>query len=377
MRVVVLGAGFGGLEVTALLAEMAGADVDLVLIDKADSFVFGFSKLDVMFGRANPTDVRHHYKDIVKPGVRFVQSAIRSFDPTARRVVTDNGTFDADVLVVALGADVVPSATPGLVEGGNEFYTLAGATKASEALSIFTGGRVVIGVTGKPFKCPPAPSECALLMHEYLAAKGARDNSEISLVMPFPVPVPPSPETSKALLEKFADRKITFVKDNLVTAIDPKRKVATLSGGSELPYDLFLGIPVHAVPPIVVESGLSSGPDDWVAVDRATLETRIPNVFAIGDVNGVGTPKAGVFAEGAGRVVAEIIMARMRSTPPPRPFTGEGSCYVEFGDDMVGRVDIDFFGGEKPVNKFQLPSRELSAEKKTFKSTRRDRWFGV
>ena len=126
-RVVVLGAGFGGLELTTILSDAFGDAIDIVLIDKNDAFVFGFSKLDVMFGRQMPADVRHPYRDIVKPGVRFLQSTVRSIDPTARRVVTDDGTFEADILVVALGADLDPAATPGLVEGGNEFYTVAGA----------------------------------------------------------------------------------------------------------------------------------------------------------------------------------------------------------------------------------------------------------
>lgn len=376
MRVVVLGAGFGGLELTSVLAEAAGREIDLVLVDKSDAFVFGFSKFDVLFGRTTADKVRIRYADIVKPGVRFVQSLVRSIDPVARRVVTDHGTFDADVLVVALGADVDPAATPGLLEGGQEFYTLNGAIAASKVLPTFEGGKVVIGIAGRPFKCPPAPSEAALLMDAYLTLRGRRAPSTISVVMPLPVPVPPSPDTSKALLAKFAERGITFIKDNQVTKLDPARKVAVLSGGSELPYDLFLGVPVHRVPPVVVDSGLSSGPDDWVAVDKRTLETKFPGVYAIGDVNGVGTPKAGVFAEGAARVVAESIVATLRSSAAPGPFTGKGSCYVEFGDDMVGRVDVDFLSGPAPTSSFQAASKALAAEKALFKSSRLDRWFG-
>src|SRR5687767_9803918 len=127
MRVVVLGAGFGGLELTTRLSEALGDEADVVLIDQSDGFIFGFSKLDVMFGRRPSTEVRHHYADIVKPGVRFVRATIQSIDPNAKRVETDVGSFDGDVLVVALGADLHPEATPGLVEGGNEFYTVAGA----------------------------------------------------------------------------------------------------------------------------------------------------------------------------------------------------------------------------------------------------------
>ena len=83
-RVVVLGAGFAGLELTTRLSEEFGDDLEIVLIDRSDAFVFGFSKLDVMFGRTVPDEVRHPYADIVKPGVHFVQTAIRSIDPARR-----------------------------------------------------------------------------------------------------------------------------------------------------------------------------------------------------------------------------------------------------------------------------------------------------
>src|SRR5262245_46952117 len=126
-RVVVLGAGFGGLELSTLLSEALGDRLDLTLIDKSDSFSFGFSKLDVMFGRKTPDAVRISYRSIVKPGVTFRQETITAIDPETRRVTTNRGTYDADVLIVALGADYDLAATPGLLEGGNEFYSLAGA----------------------------------------------------------------------------------------------------------------------------------------------------------------------------------------------------------------------------------------------------------
>src|SRR5215813_8609238 len=116
LRVVVLGAGFGGLELTTILSDALGDRLDLTLIDKNDSFIFGFSKLDIMFGREKPEAVRHCYRDIVKPGVCFRQEAILSIDPDARRVVTDGGVYEADILVVALGADYDLDATPGLAE---------------------------------------------------------------------------------------------------------------------------------------------------------------------------------------------------------------------------------------------------------------------
>jgi sulfide:quinone oxidoreductase len=375
-RVVVLGAGFGGLELTTILSDAFGDAIDITLIDKNDTFVFGFSKLDVMFGRQIPAGLHHSYLDIVKPGVRFLQSTIRSIDPAARRAVTDDGTFEADVLVVALGADLDPAATPGLVEGGNEFYTIAGAFALRDALPRFERGPAIIGVTGTSFKCPPAPSEAALLLHDYLTARGRREATDISVVMPFGTPIPPSPDTSQAILAAFAERGIRFVKDTLVRALDPDRKVAVLSDGTEMPYELFLGVPVHRVPAVVVESGLAADAYGWVPVNKKTLETSFPRVYAVGDVNGVGTPKAGVFAEGAARIVAAAVIAQLRGGPSPEAYKGAGSCYVEFGHDQVGRVDVDFLSGPKPTGTFQAPSHALVAEKASFGSSRLRRWFG-
>ena len=198
--------------------------------------MFGFSKLDVMFGRTVADAVHHPYRDVVKPGVRFVQTTVRSIDPAARRVETDAGTFDADILVVALGADLDPAATPGLVEGGHEFYTVAGRVRgARRAGGLSRGGRVIVGVTSTPFKCPPAPSETALLMHDYLTERGLRDGSEMSLVMPLGVPIPPSPAASEALLAAFAERGINWHPDRQVRALDPARKVVVLDDGERCP----------------------------------------------------------------------------------------------------------------------------------------------
>jgi sulfide:quinone oxidoreductase len=373
MRVLVLGAGFGGLELTTRLSEALGDDADVVLIDKADGFVFGFSKLDVMFGRRLPADVHHRYADVVKPGVRFVQATIESIDPGAKRVETDAGAFEADVLVVALGADLHPEATPGLVEGGNEFYTVPGAFELRDVLADFGGGRVIVAVTSTPFKCPPAPSETALLMHDFLTARGQREHSEISLVMPLPVPIPPSPVASAALLEAFAERNIQWHPERLVRSLEPDRNVAVFADGSELAYDLFLGVPVHRVPEVVAASGLAV--DGWIPVDPRTLETSFPGVYAVGDVTSVGTPKAGVFAEGQAGVVADTIIATAQGGDATH-YDGRGICYLEFGDDKVAKVDVTFEPGERPRGDYDGPSDELAAAKVEFGRSRIERWFG-
>src|SRR4051794_927132 len=277
-RILVLGAGFGGLELTSRLSAEFGTGIEVVLVDRSDSFVFGFAKLDVMFGREQPSAVRHHYRELVRPGVRFVRAAVRAIDPVNRSVDTDAGRFDADILVVALGADLHPEATPGLVEGGHEFYTIDGAFALRDVLADFPGGRVVVAVTSTPFKCPPAPSETALLVHEHLVNLGVRHRSEVTLAMPLPVPIPPSPQASEALLAAFAARGITWMPGTLVRGLDPARKTALIGDSGELPYDLFLGVPKHHAPEVVAASGLCV--DGWIPVDPLTLATSVPDVYA-------------------------------------------------------------------------------------------------
>jgi sulfide:quinone oxidoreductase len=372
-RVVVLGAGFGGLEAATTLSEALGDAVDVTLIDKDDSFVFGFSKLDVMFGRERPEEVRLPYRNIAKPGVRFLQETVTAIDPEARRVSTDQGVHEADFLIVALGADYDMDATPGLAEGGNEFYTVAGAERLRSVIPEFTQGKAVIGVCGAPFKCPPAPSEAALLLHDNLLARGIRDACEISFVIPFGTPVPPSPETSAALVEAFAQRDIDFIPNRRVAALDPERRVVVLDDDSEMPFDLFLGVPKHRAPDVILASGMAE--DGYIPVESRTLRTRFANVFALGDVATVGVPKAGVFAERAGRAVAESLAASIRNGEQPEGYDGLGSCYIEFGAGQVGRVDVDFLSGPKPTGAYQEPSVALAAEKEHFGSSRRARWF--
>jgi sulfide:quinone oxidoreductase len=374
-RVVVLGAGFGGLELSTMLSEAVPDLVDVTLIDKSDAFVFGFSKLDVMFGRATPDAVRIAYRDIAKPGVRVLRETVVAIDPEARRVTTDAGVHDADALVIALGADYDYEATPGLAEGGNEFYSTAGAERLASIIPAFSRGNAVIGVCGAPFKCPPAPSECALLLHDELVARGVRDDCRISFVIPLGSPVPPSPETSAALRDAFAARDIELITGRRVAALDPARRVAILDDGSELPYDLFLGVPKHRAPDVVLDSGMTE--DGYIPVDFSTLATRYPGVYAVGDVATAGVPKAGVFAEGAARIVAQILIAELGGGDLPGRHLGRGTCYIEFGAGQVGSVDIDFLSGPERTGTFHAPSAALAAKKEQFGSSRRSRWFGA
>jgi len=374
-QVLVLGAGFGGLELATRLSADASHEIDVVLIDQNDAFTFGFSKLDIFTGRRSAQQVRLPYARIALPNVEFRQETVTSIDPRTRQVTTSGGTYEPDVLVVALGADYVPEATPGFVDDGHEFYSVAGAERLSQVLPDVTGGRIVIAVLGVPFKCPPAPYEGALLLHEYLVDRGVRDAVRIEVVTPMPAPIPPSPQASAAIEGALRERHIGYTPARRVRALDPLAHIALTKDG-DLPYDLFIGVPVHKVPDVVLASGLTDGGSDgWIAVDRRNLRTRFDNVYAIGDCADAPVPRAGVFAEAEAQVVAQDIIANLRSATPPNPFPGKGICYIEFGGGVAGKVDVDFLSGPVPVAPFYGPSESIAEEKLEFADSRRNRWF--
>jgi len=357
-HVVILGAGFGGLELATRLSESVPDAVRVTLIDKNDSFMFGYSKLDVMFGRHPVDAVRMQYRDITKPSVEFKQETVESIDPVARRVVTSGGTYDADVLVIALGADIDPGATPGLVEGGNEFYTEAGAIELRDVLPTFDAGDAIIGVLGPFFKCPAAPYEAAMMLHDLLVQRGKRDAITIKVMTPMPMPIPISKEASGGILGGLAERDIEFHPETVVTSLDPATKTATLRDGREISYDLFLGVPVHRVPPVVEASGLTV--DGWIPVDHTTFATSFPNVYAVGDITSAPVPRVGVIAEGEARTVADVLIHRYRGGDHPDSYQGRATCYIEFGGAHVAKFDVDFLSGPSPSGIFSEPSLALA-----------------
>jgi sulfide:quinone oxidoreductase len=336
--------------------------------------MFGFSKLDVMFGHAKSDAVRLPYRKFTKSGVRLLKQTITEIDPVAKRVTTDAECFEADFLIVALGAEYDMEATPGLAETG-EFYTVAGAERLRDVLPTFSKGKVLIGVCGAPFKCPPAPSECALMLHDYLINRRVRGACEISFVLPLGSPVPPSPETSRALVAAFTERSIKFIPGRRVASLDGARKAAVLDDGAEMPFDLFVGVPKHRVASVALGSGIAE--NGWIPVNPRTLETKYPGVYAVGDCANTGTPKAGVFAEGAARAVASALIAKLRKGGKATEYDGFGACYIEFGGGRIGKVEVNFFSGPTPTGTYYEPSASLRADKENFVASRRARWFGM
>ena len=376
-RVLILGAGFGGLELAARLQETLADSVDVTLIDKSNFFNFGFAKFEVLFGRKTADEIKSFYRDLA-PKVTFKQEQIQSIHPDTRRVVTDSREYESDFLIVALGADMNPGATPGLAEGGYEFYTLPGVERLAKVLPSVQSGTIVISILGLPYKCPPAPFEAALQLHDYLTAKGIRDKITIRVLSPAPVPLPVSKEGSDTILRLFSERGDRFLPGHAVTSLDAAARTAAVKDKAAISFDLFMGVPAHRVPPVVASAGLAV--DGWVPVNANNLETRFPNVFALGDVTKIPVgnamvPKAGAFADRAARFVAEEIAYRISGEGTPARFDAAGACYLEFGGGTVAKIEANFLGGPAPDVRFMGPSTDFRPEKDHFASSRLERWF--
>ena len=373
----ILGAGFGGLELASGLSDSLADEVRVTLIDQNESFTFGFSKLDILSGKLDAEAALLYYRDIAKPGVEFRQERVTAIDPAARHVTTDRGAYDADILVVALGAEYDLAATPGFLEGGFEYYSIAGAERMRDALPGFTGGTILLGILGQPFKCPPAPFEGAFLLHDQLAERGIRDGdgdprrrTDGGARSRHPRGLAAASSTGSP------ERGIEYVPNHRV--VEPRSRRATTRrsrAAISIPYDLFVGIPVHRVPEVVESCGLAV--DGWVPVETPTWRPASRRLCRGRRRPVSPMAKAGVFAEAAARVVADDIAARLRGDVLQQRYEGEGSCYIEFGGGMVGKVEANFLGGPTPTARLVGPSRELAADKVAFASTRRERWFGT
>ena len=377
-HILILGAGFGGLEAATNLRERLDSSVEITLIDKNGSFIIGFSKFEVMFGRKSAEAVKSYYKDIAADGVNFVQDMIESIDVENKRVKTTSAEFSYDFLIVALGADLAPGAIPGFVEGGQEFYSLQGAQRLHPVIDNFKAGTILLSIFGPPYKCPPAPYEAAFQMHDFFTNKGVRDNITIKMLIPAPTPLPVAKEASAEIERRLAERNIELLTRHKVTEIKLDNKQAIIADREAMGYDLFVGVPIHKPPQVVRESAL--GKDGWVAVSSVNLETGFENVYAVGDVTKIpvgkfAVTKAGAFAEGGAKVVVNDILNKINNENNPVKFDAVGACYLEFGSGQVGKLNANFLGNDQPQVRLDGPSSEFRPDKENFEKVRIAKWF--
>ncbi len=356
-KTLILGGGVGGVVTANILRGLLPKEHEIVVIDKKTRFHLGASKTWVMLGHKTVSEITRPLEALQARGISVLQDEVQKIDAAAREVKTTRATIAADYLVIALGVDLNPGAIPGL-DRAETFYTLDGAVRLGEILRQFKGGDIVILNPRTPIQCPPAPYEAAMLLDHEFKKLQLRDKTRISLYTVEPAPIPTAgPQISQIMRDELARRNIAYQTQKRLKTVDGERRVVSFEDGAEAPYDLLIAVPAHEAPRSVRQSGLTNQ-SGWIPVDPKTLQTAADRVYAIGDVTVVPLPgrykpdvplvlpKAAVFAEGHGRVVAAEIAGHVLEREPSEVFDGKGFCFIEMGDRHA-------LGGEGAF--FELP----------------------
>lgn len=367
--IVILGGGVGGLVAANELRRLLPAEHRIVLVERNARHAFAPSFLWVMSGDRQPEQITRDLRQLVRPQVEVLLTEVQTIDLANQSIHTNAQTLRYDFLIVALGAELAPDALPGLAEGMHTFYTLDGAAQLQTALQTFRGGKIAVVVSALPYKCPGAPHEGAMLIADTLRKRGLRDQTEVHLFTPEPLPMPVAgPALGEAVKQMLASKGVTFHPLHKLTTVNPSARELAFDGLESFHYDLLVAIPPHRGSRIAREAGLTNDAG-WIPVDRATLKTKHENVFAIGDATVTSLPgrwkaevplvlpKAGVFAHAQAEVVARRLAAEITGTKTEEAFFGNGYCMLEAGEEVAGFAYGNFFAEPSPQIKLRQMGR--------------------
>ncbi|GAC1425719.1 MAG: hypothetical protein NVSMB57_17050 [Actinomycetota bacterium] len=371
----ILGGGFGGVAAAHHLRSLLHESDEIVLVDQQDEFMMGFRKNSIVAGHDGERRSLSGLRDL---GIDVRIASIESIDPAAVAATVGGEPIAADAMIVALGADVVAAAIPGLAQYGINVYSAQGAERARDALANLVTGRIVVGIFGAPYKCPPAPFELALLLNHRASTQNT--GWKITVFSPLPMSVPAlGPAGCNPLETRLSSEGIDFVPNTKATSVEQGRVV--VADGAPIPFELLLAVPPHRVPSICVDSGLAQE-SGWVKANPRTFETPFKGVYAVGDSvgvplsNGTALPKAGAIAEAEAIVVASRIVDRLAGSEPTAEFNGKGECYMEVGGGQAMRVRGNFFE-DPPRVELSSASPDALAERDAYEQSRLDQWFGA
>lgn len=379
--ILVLGGGIGGVVVASCLRKKLPREHRIVLIEREKNYTFAPSFLWLMTGLRTLEKISRPLAKLDKQGIERIQGEIEHVDPAGKTVRVSGRELQGDYLVISLGAEMASETIPGLAEAGHTFYTKSGAEGLRDARLQFKQGRLVILVSSIPYKCPAAPSEAAMLLEHDCRKRNIRDAVSIDIYTPEPGPMSlAGPENSKKIIQMLEAKGITYHPGNAVTKVESTAKEIHFANGETVAYDFLVYVPPHRAPKVVRDAGLV-GESGWVPVNKQTLETNFPGVYAIGDVTGIKLsvgkplPKAGVFAHHQGEVVANNLVHEITGMGSPKVFEGHGECFLETGDGKAGIGRGNFYAEPAPQIKLKQPSHILHLGKVAFEKYFLFKWF--
>ena len=380
--VLILGAGIGGIALATRLRRLLPRAHRIALVDQEAAHVFAPSLLWLMTGDRTADQISRPLSGLAGRGIEVVRGTVERIDPQAKAAWIGGQEFRAEHLVIALGAALAPERVPGLAEAGHNLYSLAGAETLRDARLAVDRGRIVVLIAAMPFKCPAAPNEAAMLLEYDCRKRGVRDGIQLDLYTPEAGPMAVAgPQVSQALRQMIEAKGIGYHPEHAVTTVDPARRRIRFANGAETDFALLAYVPPHCAPKVVQDAGLC-GESGWVPVDRETMRTRFPGVYALGDVAGITLtsigrplPKAGVLAHNEAEVLAHNIAREITGRGAARRFTGDGSCFVETGDGRAGFGSGNFYAEPKPRIRLYPPSRWRHLGKMAYEKYWLFKWF--
>jgi sulfide:quinone oxidoreductase len=378
--IIVLGGGTGGLVAANRLRRMLHKEHRILLVSRSPVYSFESAYTWVMTGRRTGRRISRDLRKLEKRGIEFLMAEVEGIDPATKLVRAGGRELNYDYLVVALGAEYSSDEIEGLGRTWT-FYHLDGAEGLQEQLPRIKGGRIVFVVSSLPYKCPPAMYEGALLLDDYLRRRRLRDESEIEFYTPETIPLKEAAGTAAGrVIEMINKRGISLTAAARLKAVDHRHKQLRFDDGSAAPFDMVIATPVHRAPEVLVRSGLAA-PGGWVEVDRETMATKFPDVYAVGDCTvipthgGLTLPKAGVFAHGEAEVVARNLSAEITGGEPIWAFGGQGAYFVDAGGGRAAYMTGDFYKEGEPEVAIRGPGRLLHLARAGIERLWLWRWF--
>lgn len=359
------------------------SQLKITIVDKKDWFMVGFVKLWIMTGMRTFEDSTGSLNQLrFKKGIDFVNDEIVSIDPSNKNIRLRSGTtVPYDFLIIAMGAELVPDRIPGLVKNGLVLYDHHQLLEIRSRLASIRSGRIAVAITAMPYKCPPAPFEACLLVDSMLRNRGVRNSIQIDIYSPAPMALPTAgPKISKQIQDLINSESITFHNSTKTTSVQPGMLV--FGDGSKASFDLLLAVPPHTAPAVIYDSGLAKKPG-FIPVGR-DCRTSFSGVFAVGDVTTMQvtdtatTPKAGVFAEGQGIMVAKNILTQIQhdGKQGTELFDGKGGCFIESGRGTASIIEVDMFPESGPSSTRLSESTPGNlAQKLDFEKERLQEWL--
>jgi len=357
----VLGGGLGGMVAAQTLRRLLPPEERVVLVEREERHIFPPSLLWLMVGARTAAEISRPSGHAARRGIEFVRGEVSAIDPAAKTVRVSQHTLRGDAIVIALGAEYAPQAVPGLAESGHCIYTLEGATAIRDALEKFQGGRLAVLTATPQYKCPAGPYEAALLVENFLRERGRRDKIVMDFYAAEPGPMMVAgPAVSAGVRAMIETQGIRYHPEHQVKSVDARARRLEFASGTDADFDLLLYVPPHRAPEAVKAAGLANE-SGWIPVDRHTLETKHPGVFAIGDITviplkmGRPLPKAGVFAHGQAETVAHNIAAEWTGRGERKRFDGKGMCFIETGGGRAGMGSGNFYAEPLPEVRLREP----------------------